>query len=140
MEAQIGIGLTGQELIAFLKDNADKIEEMTYMRYFDKSESEELKNELSENMIKLNDISEEEAEIRERFKEQKKPLVKRKKEILQELKWNGEKVTEEVYRMDDPDKKVVGYYNKFGKLINSRAMNPGEFLGSIMPLSRASNQ
>jgi S-methylmethionine-dependent homocysteine/selenocysteine methylase len=79
MQSQIGHGLQGQELEDFLKANADKIETKTYMRYFDKTEAEELKEELSNHMVELNDIEEEQREKNLAFKERKKPLVKRKR-------------------------------------------------------------
>jgi len=138
MQAQIGEGLKGQELIDFLSANADNVEKMTYMRYFDKTEAEELKGELSTLSVTINDIEEEQAEVISEFKERKKPLVKRRKDVLKELKWNGTHVTENVFKMIDHEKRSVGYYDKFGKLINSRPANPDEFQLSIIQLSKAS--
>ncbi|MDI9863998.1 hypothetical protein QM480_06665 [Flectobacillus sp. DC10W] len=136
MQSQIGHGLQGQELEDFLKANADKIETKTYMRYFDKTETEELKEELSNHMVELNDIEEEQREQNLTFKERKKPLVKRKKEILRDLKMNATEVTEDVYKMVDQEAKKVGYYNRLGKLITSRDMNPDEYQLSIIPIAR----
>ena len=138
MQAQIGIGYTGQELISFLSANADKIEEMSFMRYFDKKEAEELKNELATLSVNINDVEEEQTEIVSTFKERKKPLITRKKQVLQELKWNGNHITEEVFKMIDTDSRMVGFYDKTGKLINSRPCNPDEYQLSIIQLSKAS--
>jgi len=136
MQSQIGHGLQGQELEDFLKANADKIETKTYMRYFDKTEAEELKEELSNHMVELNDIEEEQREQNLTFKERKKPLVKRKKEILRDLKMNATEVTEDVYKMVDQEAKMVGYYNRSGTLITSRPMNPDEYQLSIIPIAK----
>lgn len=135
MQSQIGHGLQGQELEDFLKANADKIETKTYMRYFDKTEAEELKEELSNHMVELNDIEEEQREQNLAFKERKKPLVKRKKEILRDLKINATEVTEDVYKMVDQEAKMVGFYNRSGTLITSRPINPDEYQLSIIPIA-----
>ena len=138
MQAQIGAGYVGKELVDFLSANADKVEEMSFMRYFDKTEAEELKSELATISVSINDIEEEKNEKMAVFKEKQKPLSKRKKEVLKELKWNGSHITEDVYKMIDQEQRMVGFYDRTGKLINSRPCNPDEYQLSIIQLIKAS--
>ena len=95
-------------------------------RHWRRSSKDDLKDELSEKSITINDIEEEAKERAAEYKEMKKPLVKRRGKILSDLKKGGEHIIEECYEIHDEEEKQVGIYNKLGELISQRPMRPDE--------------
>ena len=110
----------GQERRQFLADNADAVEKKEYMRHFTLEELLKKKEGLSETCISINDIEEELKEIKKEYAEKLKPLVKRKKRVLGELKKKAELVEEVCYKFIDAEAREVGFYNANGDLIESR--------------------
>lgn len=110
----------GEERRQFLADNADAVEKKEYMRHFTTEELLKKKEGLSETCISINDIEEELKEIKKEYAEKLKPLVKRKKRVLGELKKKAELVEEDCYKFIDAEAREVGFYNANGDLIESR--------------------
>lgn len=110
----------GEERRQFLADNADAVEKKEYMRHFTPEELLKKKEGLSETCISINDIEEELKEIKKEYAEKLKPLVKRKKRVLGELKKKAELVEEDCYKFIDAEAREVGFYNANGDLIESR--------------------
>lgn len=136
MQKTIGSHLIGKDLQEFLEANSESIEEKEYFRYFDQTEVAELKDELAETDIKINDIEVKKKEVNDEFSFQLKPLVLQKKEILSGIKQNGRLVTENLYKLVNWDDGQVGYYNKNGILVETRVLKPGEGQLSIQPLRK----
>ena len=63
-----------------LSDNADKVEEVGYMKAFTPDEMETMKDRLSKIVIDINDIDEEKKAANDEFKLRKKPLETEKQE------------------------------------------------------------
>ena len=110
----------GEERRQFFADNADAVEKKEYMRHFTTEELLKKKEGLSETCISINDIEEELKEIKKEYAEKLKPLVKRKKRVLGELKKKAELVEEDCYKFIDAEAREVGFYNANGDLIESR--------------------
>lgn len=110
----------GEERRQFLADNADAVEKKEYMRHFTPEELLKKKEGLSETCISINDIEEELKEIKKEYAEKLKPLVERKKRVLDELKKKAELVEEDCYKFIDAEAREVGFYNANGDLIESR--------------------
>lgn len=126
MQKQLFETKSQEERERLLRDNAHKVEKHIYFRKFSAEEKDDLKDELSEKSIIINDIEEEAKEVAAEFKERKKPLVKRRGKILSDLKKGGEHITEDCYEIHDEEEKQVGIYNRLGELISQRPMRPDE--------------
>lgn len=121
----------------FLSDNADNVEEKTYMKSFDAETMAERKEQLAEVSIKINDIEQEIKSFKEAKKLDLKPLQESKRSLLGDIKAKGELVTENVYKFVDRDEGMTGFYNSEGLLIESRPATRDEMQQNIFSLSRA---
>ena len=118
MEKELGKNIpAGKSRVAFLIDNCDVAEDKSYMKRFTQDQLLQMKEELSENEIKINDIEIEKKEVNDQFKERLKPLGKRKSMLLKGLKNKAELVNEKCYKFVDVQAREVGYYNEEGDLI-----------------------
>ena len=121
---------------SFLKDNCDVVEEVGYMKPFSPEEVTEMKNELAEISIEINDIEEEKKSNAELFKIKLKPLLDNKAELLTGIKNQSEYTKEICYTFIDQDQKMVGSYNSDGMLISQRPAMPKELQGTIHQMMR----
>lgn len=126
----------GEERRQFLADNADAVEKKEYMRHFTPEELLKKKEGLSETCIYINDIEEELKEIKKEYAEKLKPLVRRKKRVLGELKKKAELVEEDCYKFIDVKAREVGYYNQNGDLIESRPAYSEELQTTLFQVIR----
>lgn len=126
----------GEQRRQFLADNADKVEKKEYMRHFTPEELLRKKEELSETCISINDIEEELKEIKAEYSEKLKPLIKEKKQALEDLKKKAELVEEDCYKFIDEETREVGYYNENGDLIESRPAYSDELQLTIFSVIR----
>lgn len=136
MQKQLGADIKSPEVLrSFLADNCDKIEEKGYMKPFSQEELLEMKEDLSEVAIKINDIEEEKKAVTAQYKQQLDPLAEEKKRILSALKNKAEYVNETCYKFLDETTREVGYYNAEGTLIESRPAFASELQGNLFKLS-----
>lgn len=112
--------------ISALKANADLIEKQNYMKTFTPEELEEMKAELAEVSIKLNDIAEAKKAANDGFKTQEKEPKAIKAGLLKNLKEKAVSTEEECFKMVDQDAGEVGYYNHDGILVFARPILPSE--------------
>lgn len=137
MQRELGKNISeGKSRVAFLMDNCDKVEDKSYMKRFTPEQLLQMKEELSENAIVINDIEVEKKEAMEQFKETLKPLTERKGRLLKGLKNKAELVTEKCFKFVDPENRSVGYYNEEGDLIESRAAFADELQTNIFQMQR----
>lgn len=121
MEREIGKNIPqGDRRISFLKDNCEKVEQKGYMKRFTSEQLAQMKEQLSEVAIKIDDVETEKKVVMDGFKEQLKPLNEERATILQGLRNKAEHVTELCYKFVDLENREVGYYNEDGDLIESR--------------------
>ena len=76
---------TQSERLRLLKDNCDVVEMKSYMRKFTQDELTQMKDELAEESIQLNDIEVERKEVMNEFKERIKPHAKNVETLLSNL-------------------------------------------------------
>lgn len=120
----------------FLLDNADDVEEKSYMKTFDAETMAGRKEDLAEVSIKINDIEEEIKAFKEAKNLDLKPLKEQRKGLLDDIKAKGELVTEKVYKFVDREEGMTGFYNSEGFLIESRPSTREEMQQNIFSISR----
>jgi phenylalanyl-tRNA synthetase alpha subunit len=121
MQRVLGKGIENpQEMVNFLSDNCDSIEQKGYMKRFSPEQLLKMKEELSETAIEINDLQEAKKEAVKEFGSQLKPLLEEKKMILKGLKHKSEHVMERCFKFIDEEKREVGFYSETGELIESR--------------------
>lgn len=120
----------------FLLDNADDVEEKSYMKTFDAETMAGRKEDLAEVSIKINDIEEEIKAFKEAKNLDLKPLKEQRKGLLDDIKAKGELVTEKVYKFVDREEGMAGFYNSEGLLIESRPSTREEMQRNIFSISR----
>lgn len=126
MEKVLGAGYTGLQLKQFLTDNCENIEKRGYMKQFDPDQLSDMKEELSETAIGINDLEEEKKELARILKEKMSPLKAEKSRLLKLIKQKSEFVNEDCFKFIDFDSREVGFYNADGLLIESRPMQSTE--------------
>lgn len=120
----------------FLKDNCDAVETMGYMKQFDPEQISQMKNDLSEISIEINDIEEEKKAASALFKIQLDPLNEQRKELLKGIKEKAEYVKETVYKFIDHDTRTVEYFNDQGHLVSTRPATADEMQKTIFQIDR----
>lgn len=136
MQRELGKEYQGDARIRFLKDNCDKPEEKGYMKRFSPERIAEMKEQLSETAIQINDIEEEKKAVMSDFKKQLEPLTEDKTKLLKALKNKAEHVREVCFKFVDTEAREVGYYNEDGDLIESRPAYAEEMNGTIFQVMR----
>ena len=121
---------------AFLKDNCDKVEEKGYMKQFTPEELQGHKESLANVSIQMDEIASEMKASAALFKAQLKPLTEQRRQMISNIKAKAEYVKEICFKFIDQDKKMVGYYNSDGDLIECRPANIDELQKTIFQMSR----
>lgn len=114
-----------------LKDNCDKVEEVTYSRSLTPEEMAKQREQLTNASIKLADLEEQKKNADDDFKYRMKPYKQEVDAAIKTLRDKSISVTEECYKFLDEETKMVGYYNANGDLINSRPAFPEELQKTI---------
>ena len=125
---------------AFLKDNCDKVEEKGYMKPYTPEELQQRKEELVQVSIEIVEIESRQKAAAADFKKQLKPLKEVFASIVGDIKNEAEYVLEPCFKYVDLDAREVGYYNKYGDLIESRHAEPGELQQTLFGVIRSQNQ
>lgn len=126
MEKQILLEVDPLERLQQLKDVADKVEKFNYPRELSQGELEELKNELAQNHITIDNQDQVLKTHKEDYNAAVKPLRELNKDILRKVRTGVEDVVEDVYLLKDLEEEKMGYYSKDGKLVFERSLKPEE--------------
>jgi hypothetical protein len=126
MEKQILKGIDPLERLQNLRDVADKVEKFNYPRELSQGELEELKNELAQNHITIDNQDQVLKSHKEAYNASVKPLKELNKDILRKVRAGVEDVVEDVYLLKDLEEEKMGYYSKDGKLVFERSLKPEE--------------
>lgn len=116
----------GIERIQFLQANAECVEKKGYMKAFSPEQMAGHKEKLANISIQIDEIEAEKKMAMDSFKERLKPLMESKKTILDNIKRKAEYVTEECVKLVDVEKRMTGYYNYDGDLIEERRATADE--------------
>ena len=137
MDIKIGKDIENRERrIDFLKTNCDAVEKKGYMKRYTPDQLQQMKEELSEIAIEINDIEEEKKEVMEAFKSKLQPLNEDKKNLLSGLKNKAKYISEECFKFIDIEEREVGFYNEDGDLIESRPAYADELQRNIFQMNR----
>lgn len=109
-----------------IKDNSYKSEEQTINRPYSTEQLTTFKDQLSEQMIALNEYEVALKKIKDDYKAKMKPYELEKKKLLKALKLKHEESFEEVYLMDDQELGIMCIYDAKGKFLHSRKLYPDE--------------
>lgn len=140
MDKEIGKNITqGEQRIAFLKNNCDKVEVKGYMKRFTSEQLAQMKDQLSDVAIKIDDIETEKKAVMDGFKEQLKPLNEERSTILSGLKNKAEHVQEMCFKFVDLQAREVGFYNEDGDLIESRPAYADELQINMFAVKTGTN-
>lgn len=132
MQKSIGKEYTNvHERESFLKDNCDKVEEKGYMKPFTIEQLQEYKEKLANVSIEITEIEEEKKEQDTAFKNMLKPLKDSRSQLITNIKSKSEYVKELCFKFVDQDKKMTGFYNLDGDLIESRPATADELQSTI---------
>lgn len=118
-----------------LSDNADKVEELGYMKPFTSEQIVDMQATLSVRVIEIDGIEEDKKLSSDGYNAQLKPLREEKKTLLTNIKNKREYVNEACYKFIDHDAGAVGYYNKQGILVEERPIRQDERQASIFPIN-----
>jgi translation initiation factor 2 beta subunit (eIF-2beta)/eIF-5 len=131
MEKTILQNVSPDERIEMLKANAVKTEKFSYARELEQSEIQELQNELSQQMIAVDQEDQKLKVHKEAYKSVVKPIKTAIGANLQKIRTGVEEVNDDVFLMKDLAEEKMGYYSKEGKLVFERKLKPEELQYSI---------
>lgn len=132
MQKSIGKEYTNvHERESFLKDNCDKVEEKGSMKPFTVEQLQEYKENLANVSIEILGIEEEKKKQDAVFKNMLKPLKDSRSQLITNIKSKSEYVKELCFKFVDQDKKMTGFYNLDGDLIESRPATADELQSTI---------
>jgi len=109
-----------------LQNNADKVEETTYLKPLTPEDLDIRREQLTDNAIELNDLEEEKKESMAGFKSRMDPLIKQNKGFLREIKTRQAEVDGILYHMANHDEGMMETFDETGELIASRRLRPEE--------------
>ena len=121
---------------AFLKDNCDACEKMSYMKPYNPEELQRHKEELAKVSIEIAEIEAKKKQVEADFKGRLKPLKESRAIMVSNIKSKAENVNEVCYRFTDQETKETGYYNKEGILVECRPATADELQPNIFSMVR----
>lgn len=136
MEKQLFADYAPEKRRAFLQDNADSVELISYTRRFTHEEMAGFKDKLSTVAIEINTIAIEKKEIMNKFKDKLKPLNFEHNDLLEKIHNKAEVVEEDCFKMVNHEMGMVGFYNDIGELVYSRPVLPQEKQSTIFNINR----
>lgn len=134
MEQFLGTEYPPDERVEFLESNSNAVEKKGYMKRFSPEEIEQMRIELADVSIKINDINEEKADAMKAFKETLKPLFESMNELLHNIKTKSVFVEEKCFKIVDLEAHRTGYYNSEGYLVEERPSTPDEMQLNIFSI------
>jgi hypothetical protein len=136
LDKELGKDIPQDRRAAFLNDNCDATQELTYTRQLTSEELAECREKLTDASIKLADIAEEKKLAMDAFKEEAKPYEEIRTKQIKNLKHKSEVVTGLCYKFIDEETRMVGFYNKEGDLVDSRPAFADELQRNIFQAAR----
>ncbi|PRY10314.1 hypothetical protein CLV24_11442 [Pontibacter ummariensis] len=122
---------------------ADKVlPDESYYKDLEPDEIAGFRAEVSDKLIKVNQIKQDIKSYTALKKEQMKPLEQELSDALDAVKTGQLRVKGTLYLIADHDERMMGTYDESGKLISSRPLKPEERQTSILSISarnRAAN-
>lgn len=126
MDQKILQNVSPQDRLQALRDSAEKRENYTYPKVLSEDMLSKLKDDLTNDSVKLSKLEEARKEWLTDHKAKVKPLKKDIAITLTKLRSRVEEVEEEVYLMADQEEGMMGYYNSEGALVYHRPLMQDE--------------
>ena len=121
---------------AFLKDNCDACEKISYMKPYNPEELQRHKEELAKVSIEIAEIEAKKKQVEADFKGRLKPLKESRAIMVSNIKSKAENVNEVCYRFTDQETKETGYYNIEDILVECRPATADELQPNIFSMVR----
>ena len=126
MDLQLFQDLEPKERAEMLDAQADEVTEENYLLPYNNEEMRLQRKQYVDLSLEMKQITDEENEMKEQFKERKAPVKKCLDNVLANIKQGGEYVKGKLYKIIDQDERVVGFYNENGELVSQRKALPSE--------------
>lgn len=121
--------LSQEERLQMLQDNADKIEETTYLVPLTQVDLDIKRETFTNNAIWLGEEAEKKAEFISEYKHRIAPKAEENSVLLNEITTKQAKKTGKVYHVPDYSKSVMVTYDAEGYFVSSRRLTPEEKRG-----------
>lgn len=129
---------TPEQIKSMLANSCDSSEETKYWVDLTEQDLIEKHQELSRNLIQLNEIEEEAKAIADNYKQQMKPMKVLQKDLLGAIGVKKELVTGTLYHLANQDDGMMETYTQTGELYASRRLKPEERqMRAAFPLNKA---
>ena len=113
-----------------LRDSCDEVVEKSYLSKFSQEETNELRANLVEVQIQMQELTENFDVVKADFKGKMKPLQERIGKMLDDLRKGGEYIKGECYKFIDQDEGRVGYYTPEGYSLGKPFIRSGDSAGN----------
>jgi hypothetical protein len=140
MEKKLFQNLPENDRMVVLEDNADSVEIIGFLKQFTVDELAEIRSELVENLIQIQDLKNELKEVQKQYKDQIEPLAEMVQIAQEKVRLRAESVKEKCYKLIDHEARMVGYYDRTGNLVLERPLGSNENQTTIISMKKAVNQ
>lgn len=130
---------TPLQRMELLRDNADSIEEIGYMKPFTDEEIEEFREVLVSSTIEHNEMAVELKSIKNDYKSRMDPVKAQINDNAKRIKEKAVYIKESCFKMIDHKQKNVAYYNSDGLLVFQRPARAEEMQYTIKNLKNVAN-
>lgn len=103
-----------------LADNCDETENITFTLDFSDEEMAEMRKELGELDIHIDEMDEARKAYIQQIKDELKPIKQRKKELIGDIRRGFQEVSENCFKFICREEGVIKYYRANGHLIKTR--------------------
>jgi heat shock protein HspQ len=117
---------TPEQIKSMLANHCESSEETKYYRDLSEQDLVEKHQELSKNLIKLNELDEELKDIKDDYKTRMKPMVTLQKDLLEAIGIKKELVDGTLYHIANQVDGMMETYTSEGELHSSRRLRPDE--------------
>lgn len=131
LDRELGADIAPKNRAQFLRDNCDKIEEMSYAKPIEAEELEQKRVELERVSINISDLNQQKKDYNDAFKMEMDPLNVVHKNIIKDLKEKSVQVTENCFVFVDEESRMAGYYSADGVLRYTRPATANEMQKTV---------
>lgn len=110
----------------YLKDNCDAAETIGYTKAIPDDKLSQMKDDIINKQIEISELEEEKSQVTRDYNDKLKGMKEVRNELIGKVKHKSEYHKDLCYKFVDRDKKVTGYYDKFGDLVYERQSTPDE--------------
>lgn len=126
MDSQLFQDLEPAAREEMLDAQADEVTEENFLQPYNNEEMRQQRKQYVDLSLEMKQITNEEDEMKQLFKERKAPVKKCLDNVLSNIKQGGEYVKGKLYKIIDQEKRAVGFYNSKGELVSQRKALPSE--------------